>query len=340
MNSEGPSDTTGVEQHKPDSPFNSREFWSPWFNNSHVENPVSLSAELLPHDELNRYRQAVRRMGEDILALNSQVAQLQAANIQLQNIVARHENLTDFHVEYSNLDGITKAEIMENYATLKLKMISQTNELNNYKQKIVQLQNEIIKKNDQEKYYLRLSEAHKNQQNLIQRLQEKTKKIYGLEDVCVKQEKVIECLQNKIENQITASKLCNEKLRQSSSLKLRNKQLAEECDKLRDQLNQELLSKSADQEKFELYDIIKENELKIAALEEQLISNSEEWKKEKADLMVELNEAKHGFVRGVEMTLPLVMESIHKGQRSTNIVEPRGCSRTAAHRQSRVGSNR
>ncbi|GAB1600810.1 coiled-coil domain-containing protein 33-like [Argonauta hians] len=263
MDTVGVSDSTQAGQHTKDLVFNSSEFWSPWFNNaSQTENPSDLSEDLSSQQELNRYKQAVRRMGEDILILNDQVAQLQATNAQLKNAVVWADDLPE---DFNNIEEMNRNEIMEKYAALKFKMLSQASELKQSKEKILQLQNEIIK----------------------------------------------------------------------------------------DQLNRELISKPADEEKIELYDILKVNEVKIAALEEELIVSREEWDREKAHLMVELNEAKHGFARGVEMTLPLVMDSMERNNQRTNVaaskecdprpvhcVEPRSCSRTAAKKQHRFGSKR
>ena len=64
-------------------------------------------------EELERYRVAVHRMGEDILRLNAYISQLQEHNQKLKRHLACYDKIADFHLETSNIDGITKVELSE-----------------------------------------------------------------------------------------------------------------------------------------------------------------------------------------------------------------------------------
>ena len=73
-------------------------------------------------------------------------------------------------------------------------------ELGEYRDRVCELQNSLITKNDREKELLQVSEAHQNQQESMLRLQEKVDKCRRLEEACRKQEKVIEKMEKLIGN--------------------------------------------------------------------------------------------------------------------------------------------
>lgn len=274
---------------------------------------VNRSVEIQPSwiekqsEELERYRTAVHRMGEDILRLNSYINQLQEHNQKLKRQLACYDNIAEFHLESSNIDGINKVELAERLAALHCKHTSQSNELTACKERILKLQNDIIKKNDQMKEILCVSEAHESQQKLVQQLQARAKKLTKLEDLCIKQEKVIDYLQKILDKQSATRKAGAKMEAENTELLIENKKLRQECENLKEQLEQEFLSQSFDHEKEDLNLALEQAETRIKSLETQLITKSHEWGKEKADLLIQLNEAQNGFVRGVEMAFPLVM---------------------------------
>jgi hypothetical protein len=58
----------------------------------------------------------------------------------------------------------------------------------------------LFQKNDKEKEYLKLSQAHKAQQDLLHRLQEKTQKEAKMKEAFKKQEQVIEKMENMLKD--------------------------------------------------------------------------------------------------------------------------------------------
>ncbi|CAE1312438.1 unnamed protein product [Acanthosepion pharaonis] len=157
------------------------------------------------------------------------------------------------------------------------------------------------------KEILCVSEAHESQQKLVQQLQARAKKLTKLEDLCIKQEKVIDYLQKILDKQSVTRKAGAKMEAENTELLIENKKLRQECENLKEQLEQEFLSQSFDHEKEDLNFALEQAETRIKSLETQLITKSHEWGKEKADLLIQLNEAQNGFVRGVEMAFPLVM---------------------------------
>lgn len=75
-------------------------------------------------EELERYRTAVHRMGEDILRLNSYINQLQEHNQKLKRQLACYDNIAEFHLESSNIDGINKVELAERLGMIYIFLIS------------------------------------------------------------------------------------------------------------------------------------------------------------------------------------------------------------------------
>ena len=55
-----------------------------------------------------------------------------------------------------------------------------------------------LQKNDQEKEFLKIQQAHSTQQSLIQKLQERLKKMKKLEETCKQQEDMIQKMESVI----------------------------------------------------------------------------------------------------------------------------------------------
>lgn len=254
--------------------------------------------------EIENYRQAVTRMGADILTLRTTIRELEGNNSKLRIDLSNYNDATRLIVDSAELDGLAKPELASRYAALKQKLASQTAELKSYKDKVQRLQNDLIKKNDKEKDYLRMSHAHASQQELLQRLQEKINKVRRLEETCKKQERVIEKMERILEKQRDkshSSKDVNSEA--NAALTEENKRLRQQMDDMREQLNRAGKGGSEDLEKLELYQALERAEGRIMSLEKQLAENSRQWGKERADLQIRMNENEHGFGRSGGMVL-------------------------------------
>lgn len=250
--------------------------------------------------ELGNYRDAVHKMGSDIMTLRGQIRELEDINSNLRRNLASFNDASRLMVDSAELDGLTKPEILSRYAAIKQTLASQTTDLKSYKDRLQKTQNELIKKNDQEKNFLKLQKAHASQQVMIQKLQDKLKKMKKLEEACKKQESVIQQMEKVLEKhhrergryqKDKASQDANEVLLQE------NKRLREQIDELRIQLRTAGGNANDDLEKMELYQALEKAEGRIASLENQLAQNSRDWGKERAGLNLRLNEAEHGFGR-------------------------------------------
>ncbi|XP_071107779.1 coiled-coil domain-containing protein 33-like isoform X1 [Haliotis cracherodii] len=247
--------------------------------------------------ETDNYRTAVTRMGHDIVTLRNTVRSLENENSQLRG--RGYNDATALIIDSTETESLSKTDLASRYASLREKFVSQMATVKSYKDKVQRLQNELIKKNDREKEYLRMSQAHSGQQELLQRLQEKILKLQKLEETVRKQERVIEKLERII------YKLKNSKGEGVSGDF--NSAMAEENRRLRQQIIdlQEQLKNSGrggdDLEKLELYQALERAEARIMALEKQLSENSRNWGRERADISIRLNEAEHGLGRNATM---------------------------------------
>lgn len=273
--------------------------------NNDPEDIDKTSMALLDHQmkELEDYRTAVRKMGQDILSLRGQIKELEIANSKLRRERANYSDATKLMLDSAELDGLSKPEICSRYVAIKQKLASQTAEMKSYKEKVQKLQNDLIKKNDKEKEMIKLNHAHSSQQEIIQKLQEKTKKAKKMEDALREQEKVIERLEKVLDRKFK-DKNSKENFHHADAneaLMAENRRLRRDIEELKE-LSQSK-NPEEDFEKMELYQALDKAEGRIMSLEKQLAENSRQWGKERADLMIKLNEAEHGFNRHSQMVL-------------------------------------
>ncbi|XP_069124504.1 coiled-coil domain-containing protein 33-like isoform X4 [Argopecten irradians] len=261
------------------------------------------SMNVLDHQskELENYRLAVQKMGQDMVALQERIRELENNNSQLRRDLANYNDASKLMIESAELDGLSKPEIMSRYAALKQTLQSQTNDLNTYKDKVQKIQNELIAKNDEEKKLLKQSQTQSGQAAIIQRMQERINKYKKMEEACKKQEVVIEKMERLLEKQNKAKK-GDKSSEANEALLEENKRLRSQMDELREQLKT-AGNPGDEKEKFAMYQALERADARVLALEKQLAENSRQWGKERADMQIRLNEAEHGFGRSQGMVL-------------------------------------
>uniref|UniRef100_W5NCL4 Coiled-coil domain containing 33 n=1 Tax=Lepisosteus oculatus TaxID=7918 RepID=W5NCL4_LEPOC len=145
-------------------------------------------------EEVENYRTAMRKMAEDIIALRKKVGGLESDNSQLRSELSLHQDLGRTLLDDTDI------------ASLKFKLASETAEVTTLKDKIQQLQNELIRKNDSEKELLRLQRAHQQQQAVLQKYQARVAKMNSLEATVRQQEKVIEKMEKVLDSKLKEKK--------------------------------------------------------------------------------------------------------------------------------------
>nr|XP_015198891.1 PREDICTED: coiled-coil domain-containing protein 33 isoform X1 [Lepisosteus oculatus] len=254
----------------------------------------SHAADVTAHEarEVENYRTAMRKMAEDIIALRKKVGGLESDNSQLRSELSLHQDLGRTLLDDTDIDVMTKAEIADRLASLKFKLASETAEVTTLKDKIQQLQNELIRKNDSEKELLRLQRAHQQQQAVLQKYQARVAKMNSLEATVRQQEKVIEKMEKVLDSKLKEKKRDrgntmtkqsegavddNRRKEMESALAAENTRLRGELEKLRYQTGPLVIQQPAqtqdpfpDNEKLSLLTRLEKAQARIQVLESQV----------------------------------------------------------------------
>ncbi|XP_023278193.1 coiled-coil domain-containing protein 33 isoform X1 [Seriola lalandi dorsalis] len=273
--------------------------------------------------EMENYRSAMNKMAEDIIVLRTQLVTVEAENSRLRSDLSLHQHLGRDLLDDTDIDVMTKAEISDHIASLKFKLASETSKAASQRDRIQQLQNELIKKNDSEKQLLKLHRAHQQQQQQeehLQHHQSRLARMATLEATVKQQEKVIEKMEKVLDGKL------REKNRQSgdkslalkkhrgktdrrteeieSALAAENSRLREELDRIRRQPAPVIIQQAAQRkevlplkERLSLLNKLEKAEARVQTLEAQMEENSKLWGRQKQDLLTKLSEHRHGFVR-------------------------------------------
>ncbi|XP_065498180.1 coiled-coil domain-containing protein 33 [Caloenas nicobarica] len=154
---------------------------------------------------VGRYQLALRRMAGDLLSLRQHVTRLEVENGQLRHSLAWQEELGQALLSDVDLDVMTREELLDRLATLKRDLVASTAEMRRLKDRVQQLQNELIQKNDQEQELVLLQRAHRQQRARLRSCQEKVAKTKGLEETVRQQEKVIEAMERVLQEKLGRS---------------------------------------------------------------------------------------------------------------------------------------
>ncbi|XP_043777775.1 coiled-coil domain-containing protein 33 isoform X1 [Cervus elaphus] len=154
--------------------------------------PQAAPGLLDSYSEMNNYRRAMQKMAEDILSLRKQTSVLEAENRMLRSQLAQKE------VEEES----ASPDKAQNLAPMKQKLLLSELDTKKLRDKVQRLQNELIQKNDREKELLLLHQARQPQAALLKRYQDKLQKMKALEETVRHQEKVIEKMEQMLEDKL------------------------------------------------------------------------------------------------------------------------------------------
>ncbi|XP_068552550.1 coiled-coil domain-containing protein 33 isoform X3 [Anas acuta] len=194
----------------------------------------------LQQREASRYRLALKRMAGDLLSLRRHVTSLEVENGHLRHRLAGHEEPGGALLADLDVDVMTREEVLDRLATLKGELVAGTMEMRRLKDRVQQLQNELIRvpaptgmgmgwgrwsppppawrggprgffplfspqKNDREKELVLLQRAHRQQQAALRRCQEQAARAKGLEETVRQQEKVIKVMERVLQDRLSMS---------------------------------------------------------------------------------------------------------------------------------------
>ncbi|XP_048829363.1 coiled-coil domain-containing protein 33 isoform X3 [Brienomyrus brachyistius] len=264
-------------------------------------------------EEMENYHRAMNKMAEDILALRRQVSTLNSDNKQLRSRLSLHHDPGRTLLN-TDVDVMTKEEIADCIASLEFKLASERDQSAVQRDKIQQMQNELIR-NDCEKMLQQLQRDHQQQQTVIQQYQGRCVRMVDLEATVREQEKVIEKMEQALSGKLSGR--ANDEARHVKkqtgeynhrgwevelALAAENARLRAELEKLQKQpvtIQQPLQVPEpfSDSEKLALLVQLERAQTQVSTLEIQLEENSQKWGREKEELLTRLSEHAHGFAQ-------------------------------------------
>jgi acyl carrier protein len=121
--------------------------------------------------ELEDYRLGIQKMGNDIVHMREKIAKLEQEKTFLRQDLEGQDKAAQALVDEAELDSLDRVDLIRRHVKLCQRFGSEVKRSREYSQRVQKLQNEIIKKNDQEKGLLKIQQAHTAQQALVQKLQ-------------------------------------------------------------------------------------------------------------------------------------------------------------------------
>ena len=141
------------------------------------------------------YREAVTKLGEDVMRLRQEKENLERENNFLQGQVTQLVSFQEsFQIDPTtkrDLEAMLKPDLVHKILALHRDLELERQEKNSYRQKVYVLQNELIQSNDTEREFIALQEAHKEQQVFVQELQRKVEKYRKCYETSLQQENII-----------------------------------------------------------------------------------------------------------------------------------------------------
>ncbi|XP_068128677.1 coiled-coil domain-containing protein 33 isoform X2 [Hyperolius riggenbachi] len=290
--------------------------------NTHLSQQLLSNSVEMPGDpvmehqeqELANYRLAMQRMADDIITLRRQMSGLEAENSALRSEHSLHQDLGRSLLSDTDIDVMTKAEIADRLVTVKQKLASETSELRSMRDRVQQLQNELVRRNDREKELLLLHRAHQQQQAVLSQYHQRLGRSKALQDTVKKQEKVIEKMEKLLDNKLRDERRSRtdagdkgtrvEALQGEihAALLAENSRLREELEKSQTSTTvltqiQPVHDPFTDSEKFSLLSKLEKSQARVQSLEKELEEAARRWGREKQQLQTQISEQQMGFSR-------------------------------------------
>jgi len=301
--------------------------------NGGPDNKMNNAEDTLSHreKELDRYKDAVKRMSHDIVNLRQENLTLKTNNNVLKQSQA--DNINNLPINVSNQEvpldtgyvtyrinngvvpnGQTSKQIIpelidsDEYHPLEIDQINQklmkdSVDIHRYKAKVQHLQNQVIKANDRETNYLKNELTRMQMIDKIEHLQKKVQKMHKLEETVLKQEKVIQKMEevmNKYQLKEKQEKLATKKAEDDAKKnEPANEDILASLTKQNNRLHLDLqrIKENVDTEKSSLQAKLERAENRASTLEQQMVKNAREWAKEKQELTIRLQEHRNGIIR-------------------------------------------
>ncbi|CAF4933228.1 unnamed protein product, partial [Rotaria sp. Silwood1] len=240
--------------------------------------------------EVALYKQAIRRIIQDVTQLRDQHKTLTAANADLRTKIENFEKKKKVLYEIFEGDKIDKAKIQDIFNRLNAKISAQSLELKENYAKIIAYEKELARRGELRAQYDALVRSSQAREVEIKLLQQRIGKADGLEETVRRQEMVIERLESMINNYMKQKRLGGafndidrNFLSEHAALGLETQQLQRRVSPGR---HTAMVNSHRD-------DLLQQNiayQQELATLKARLQENSAAWGKEKVELLSKIND--------------------------------------------------
>ncbi|CAF3376262.1 unnamed protein product [Rotaria sp. Silwood1] len=240
--------------------------------------------------EVALYKQAIRRIIQDVTQLRDQHKTLRAANADLRTKIENFEKKKKVLYEIFEGDKIDKAKIQDIFNRLNAKISAQSLELKENYAKIIAYEKELARRGELRAQYDALVRSSQAREVEIKLLQQRIGKADGLEETVRRQEMVIERLESMINNYMKQKRLGGafndidrNFLSEHAALGLETQQLQRRVSPGR---HTAMVNSHRD-------DLLQQNiayQQELATLKARLQENSAAWGKEKVELLSKIND--------------------------------------------------
>ncbi|UJR36369.1 hypothetical protein I4U23_029094 [Adineta vaga] len=249
--------------------------------------------------EIAIYRQAMRRIIYDVMQFRHQHRVLVAANLDLQSKIDNYDKKKKVLYELFQGDKLDKEKVREIFGRLNGKITAQARELKDQEVKISTCERELTRREELRAQYDQLVRKSQTREAEIKAARERVNKADTLEDTIKYQDRVIERLQAMISsymrqkrtegtiNDIDRTLLTEHAALNAETKKLLRNRPPEQPGMLPNNRENIIQQTQARQTELTQQNIAFQRELD--ALSAEFEENAEIWKKEKADLLEQID---------------------------------------------------
>ncbi|EDV20034.1 uncharacterized protein TRIADDRAFT_61465 [Trichoplax adhaerens] len=227
-------------------------------------------------------KKEVDELKEQLNALKDELNDVKDENKKLRRKLANNHDGSGL-IDEDYVGDVPHDELVQEYVALQQKYMVEGIQCREFQAKVQDLQNTLIKKNDNEKHYILMEKSYQLQQKELQKLQDKVRIVQKWKDTCRNQEKVI----RKMELMINADEPSQSGSNEIQVLRIENRKLLIALEKEKEKNNSD---SKFNQERLELYQKLDRAEARNKTLEAQMIEDARRWAKEKSDFQIRLSE--------------------------------------------------
>ncbi|KAJ3404219.1 Coiled-coil domain-containing protein 33 [Chytridiales sp. JEL 0842] len=196
--------TTARAAENSERPSSKANYQNMTFTYQDIEQRQRLIDRLL--GELETRSEAVKKIGNDLVQAREKNLALERKVDELERQVRDNDAKTMQLINSVDLDVLSESEMRRRYALLAHKLQSETAKSKDLSSKLEEAQHSNIQKNEMEKKFLELRQAHTAQQAYVQKLQSSLEKSSKYKSALKKQETIIAKLEALLKDGVSSDR--------------------------------------------------------------------------------------------------------------------------------------